>query len=267
MGKFENDQYLISRNEPSDLFLEARLTAGNRLQHEFNRLNRKEVVSSYDGFKWIKAELTSPSLDCLVFAYKNAVFSVNLELINNPDTLLNRKMRQSWIEACERNDLLPCLFRLMAQHNKLEPAKNDWSLFDARNGAEIDPIAVASDEPKEMSSWELHNFSIQVVKSEIEKLGNEVFTYCDIPEINPQIWFKDLNGNMNWVIARHITSDKDLNYREWVGLEITSPQLQPFDGFFAAVQLFSFNNNGPTNLNRGDAVAVKYKGLERIYAS
>lgn len=69
---------------------------------------------------------------------------------------------------------------------------------------------------------------------------------------------------MGWVVVKHITSDKDLDYREWVNLEKKNPQLLPNDGFYASVQFYSLKTNSMTDLNRGDAMTVNYKGLERI---
>ncbi len=88
-----------------------------------------------------------------------------------------------------------------------------------------------------------------------------------MPEVDPQIWFKDKKGNMCWVIVKHISNESDLDYREWVGLDDKNPQLKPYDGFFASVQFFSMNTNSTTDLFRGDGMRANYKGIERIYVT
>lgn len=123
-----------------------------------------------------------------------------------------------------------------------------------------------------MSKWKLSNFAIQIVRNDIEKEGNEILSFCDLPEVNPQIWFKNKKGETGWVIVKHIKNESDLDYKEWVGLEDRSPQLKPYDGYFASVQIipsigWDGISNSTTDLFRGDGMYVNYKGLERIYIS
>lgn len=285
MERYGDIQYLVDRPEPSEIFLKARQMAGAQLQKQFSSLNNKDVNSSYDGFKWVKAELTYPSFDNLTFAYKNSIFAVVIELINIQGSSFNRQQRERLLKACDDNNLIPCLFKIKIQDKQqnsflnifkgkdtqndyeLILVENGWNLFEARTNKKVNPETIAHERPTKMSPWELNNFAIQIVRTEIQKLGNEILSFCDLPEINPQIWFKGKNGNINWVIVKHITSDQDLNYREWVGLENKNPQLLPHDGFFAAVQFFSQQTNSSTDLNRGDAMFINYKGIERIYVS
>jgi hypothetical protein len=67
--------------------------------------------------------------------------------------------------------------------------------------------------------------------------------------------------------VKHITTETDLDYRKWVGLEQHNEQLLPFDGYYASIQFHSLKTNSMVNLNRGDAYVANYKGLERIYVS
>ena len=126
---------------------------------------------------------------------------------------------------------------------------------------------MASNERTRMSKWELNNFAIQIVRNDIEKEGNQILSFCDLPELNPQIWFKNKKGETGWVIVKHINNERDLDYKEWVGLEDRNPQLEPFDGYFASVQFYSMNTNSTSELFRGDGMSVNYNGLERIYVS
>jgi len=289
MSKYGDIQYLIDRPEPSEIFLKARHIAGSQLQDQFNANNQKSVNSSYDGFKWIKAELTYPSFDNLTFAYKNSVFSVVIELIDDKGSSLTKQQKDRLLIACEKNNLIPCTFRLNFKEKtdnfmsrlmgnkdqldyELKPIKQGWNLYDARTSQEIDPLYLASNEKTLMSEWELSNFAIQIVRNDLEKEGNQILSFCDLPEVNPQIWFKNKKGETGWVIVKHIKNENEKDYKEWVGLEDRNPQLKPYDGYFASVQLVpSVGWNGvsefPANLFRGDGMYVNYKGLERIYVS
>lgn len=289
MSKYGDIQYLIDRPEPSEIFLRARHIAGSQLQDQFNANNKKSVNSSYDGFKWIKAELTYPSFDNLTFAYKNSIFSVVIELIDDKGSSFTKQQKDRLLIACEENNLIPCTFRLNFKEKsdnfmsrlmgnkdqldyELKPIKQGWNLYDARTSQEIDPLYLASNDKTLMSQWELSNFAIQVVRNDLEKEGNQILSFCDLPEVNPQIWFKNNKGETGWVIVKHIKNENEKDYKEWVGLEDRNPQLKPYDGYFASVQLVpSVGWNGvsefPTDLFRGDGMYVNYKGLERIYVS
>ncbi len=289
MSKYGDIQYLIDRPEPSEIFLRARHIAGSQLQDQFNANNQKSVNSSYDGFKWIKAELTYPSFDNLTFAFKNSIFSVVIELIDDKGSSFTRQQKDRLLKACEENNLIPCTFRLKFREKtdnflgklmgnkdqldyELTPLEQGWNLFDARTNQRINPLNVASNEKTRMSKWELSNFAIQIVRNDLEKEGNDILSFCDLPEVNPQIWFKNKKGETGWVIVKHIKNENEKDYKEWVGLEDRSPQLKPFDGYFASVQIIpSVGWNGVTefisDLYRGDGMYVNYKGLERIYVS
>lgn len=289
MSKYGDIQYLIDRPEPSEIFLRARHIAGLQLQDQFNTNNQKSVNSSYDGFKWIKAELTYPSFDNITFAFKNSIFSVVIELMNDEGSSFTIQQKDRLLKACEENNLIPCTFRLKFREKtdnffgrlkgnkdqfdyELAPLEQDWNLYDARTNQRINPLNVGSNEKTRMSKWELSNFAIQIVRNDLEKEGNEIISFCDLPEVNPQIWFKNKKAEVAWVIVKHIKNENEKDYKEWVGLEYRSPQLKPYDGYFASVQIIpSVGWNGVTeftsDLYRGDAMYVNYKGLERIYVS
>jgi len=285
MGKFGDIQYLIDRPEPSEIFLQARQIAGFQLQEQFKFYNKeKEIYSSNDGFKWIKAELTYPSFDHLTFAYKNSVYAVVIELIENTETSFSLQQKERLLIACAENNLIPCLFKVNIQeaNNKvfktinsnysqddfeLNSVEQGWNLFDPISNKRINPLALSSEKPVIMSKWELSNFAIQIVIADIVKEENQILSFCDMPEINPQIWYKNKEGNVGWIIVKHINSDGDLDYKKWVGLEQKNKQLLPYDGYYASVQFESKRLNSMNILNRGDQVSVNYKGLERIYVA
>jgi hypothetical protein len=285
MGKYGDIQYLIDRPEPSEIFLQARQIAGFQLQEQFTFYNKgKEIYSSNHGFKWIKAELTYPSFEHLTFAYKNSVYAVVIELIENTETSCSIQQKERLLIACTENNLIPCLFKVNIQeaNNKMFKTNNSnysqddfvlnsveqgWNLFDPISNKRIDPLTLSSEEPAIMSKWELSNFAIQIVIADIVKEENQILSFCDMPEINPQIWYKSKEGRVGWIIVKHITNDGDLDYKKWVGLEQKNEQLLPYDGYYALVQFESKKSNSMMILNRGDQILVNYKGLERIYVS
>jgi hypothetical protein len=134
----------------------------------------------------------------------------------------------------------------------------------------------------EMSGWELHNFSIQIVRDHVEKkLNGSILSYCDVNGIDPQIWFQDGQGNRSWIIVRHFSKIVGEESTNFIGIVKNNPQLAPFDGFFAGVSVASsepfihdldakavplskrFDGSAP--VYRGDGFYVKFEGIERIH--
>jgi len=72
--------YEIDRSEPSPQFLRARNLAGATLQERFK--TRGGNLEPSEDYKWIKAELTWPSFDDLTFGYRNQVFFVLVDLVD-----------------------------------------------------------------------------------------------------------------------------------------------------------------------------------------
>lgn len=281
MNHFSSPQYPIERPEPSELFLRARNYAGRYLQEQFRQYNTKVVQSSRDGFKWLKAELTYPAFDHFSFAYHNDIFSVLVDLHEDSCSLLTPQEKIRHIKACEANRLIPCLFAI--NHNRplhnedrasinrrqvdpdFSPRASHWNLTDARTNEQLDPLLVASMEPTLMSPWELNNFAIQIVCNYIEQEGDMVLSFCDLLDVNPQVWFKNIKGQISWVLVKHVQSEREKDYKHWLGLEQTNPQLMNYDGFFASVQFLSNDAPNPNDLFRGDSMSIDFKGLERIY--
>lgn len=190
---------------------------------------------------------------------------------------------------CEENNLIPCTFRLNFKEKadnflsrlignkdqvdyELKPLKQNWNLYDPRTRQAIDPLDIVNNEKILMSQWELGNFAIQVVRNDLEKEGNKILSFCDLPEVNPQIWFENKKGKIGWIIVKYTKNENEKDYKEWGGLEEINTQLKPYDGYFASVQIIpSVGWNGvsefPVNLFRGDGMIVNYKGLEGIYVS
>ena len=138
-----------------------------------------------------------------------------------------------------------------------------WNLYDVEGHELMDPFELATEDPMEMSNWELKNFSIQVVRNHIEEKGHEVLSFCDLPEVNPQIWIRDLEEKISWVIVQYSTGKEVPKADSWKDFEQTNEQLLPFDGYFAGVQISSEK----ATLLRGEGMFVNFKGLKQIYQS
>ena len=280
MSEHKQESYSLAPPEPSQQFLQARNIAGTALQGEFNRAGGK--VDPSKDYKWLKAELTWPSLDHLTFAYGNQVFSVLVELVDGQDSSLTQQERDRCIEGASEHNLVPCVFRVNS--SDMTPLSDGWNLENLVTHGKVIPEELATAEKIRMSEWELRNFTIQIVCTHItnEESGT-VLSFSDMIGIDPQVWFEDTSGNRNWAIVRHYAQINGNEKEQWFGYEKTNSQLKKFGGFFAAVSLASAEPvlhdeegniiplserfSGAAPLFRGDGFHIKFEGLQRIYDS
>ncbi len=233
----------------------------------------------------------------LVFAYRNRVFAVHVDVREKGETSFTEKHRQRLLEAAENYNLIPCLFPIEAAEPscihgngcygiKLSPLVDGLGLVDIHTGNKVDPVKLASSDDIEMSIWEKRDLAIQVAcENVLKKKALKILSICSVPGIDPQIWFSDANGDRCWCIVR-----------EWVGDDKNAPQqeaffdsvklterLRPFDGFFVGISMSSVepvvydsnHNVVPLSMRfspscplyRGSSVCVKSNGLERIYVA
>lgn len=289
MSRFEDFQHAVDIVRPSRLEMEARDLAGFQIQDQFYIYNQGGKEISYDNLIWIRSDFILPSFDSFNFGYKNMVFSVLVELVNTSGrSFLNPNKRDILIKECHQNNLVPCLFKVVVKRKRetynereqyhdqrnyqLRPLRMGWNLYDARNNKAINPLSLASDELVKMSEWELNNIAIQIVRSRLIREGYEILSFCDMININPQMWFKNEWGESCWIIVKHINNDEDMDFRKWLGLEEASPELKSYDGFFAPVRFSNLTNDADKpifdeDIFRGCPVNVDYRGLQRVYVS
>lgn len=270
--------YQIDPQNPSQEFLRARDQAGVRLQEQFKRLGGR--VEPQHDYRWIKADLNWPSFDHITFAYRNQVFSILVDLVQDRQGTLTTKELKRCIDACTEHNLVPCIFPVDAR--SFRPLKDGWNLSNMESGVAVVPDDCVDDIKVEMSEWELHNFAIQIVRDHIEKnMKGRILSYCDVIGIDPQIWFDDQQGNRCWVIVRHFALIEGTESAKFKGIEARNPQLVPYDGYFAAVSVASSEPftvdldaklvplskrfDGSSPVYRGDGFYVNFKGLERIH--
>jgi hypothetical protein len=272
--------YEIPRPQPTKEFLQARNVAGVTLQRQFSKHGGR-LPESRD-FRWIKADLTWPSFDHLTFAYGNQIFSVLVEIINGNESLLSEQEVRHCFTTCVRNRLTPCIFQVGARD--MQPLHKEWNLLALETNLPIDPCDVVTEERIEMSDWEKLNMSIQIVRQSVSDSGDTVLSFCDLPGIEPQVWFENQAGKRCWVVVRNYPriSDDLHEINELVGLEKRHEQLAPFGGYFAPVSFASsepvlydrdggviplsrrFDGSAP--LYRGDTFYIKFDGLKALHS-
>lgn len=265
---------------PSPRFMEARAVAGRTLENQFRSFGGR--AKPQHDFRWIKAELTWPSFDHLTFAYRNKVFSVLVNVVATGQSSLTDQERGRCLEAARQNDLVPCVFTV--EGRTLQPITGQWNLTHLADGHPICPQDIGSEQRAVMSGWELSHFAIQVVRQHIQQQGTgRVLSFCDVPEMDPQIWWETGPNKRSWIIVRFFSALRGDEKQSFVDIRSRFPHLAKYDGYFAGVSAASSEPilldvqgsvippsrrfDGTAPLYRGDGFYIKFNGMERIHAA
>jgi hypothetical protein len=243
----------ITMAEPSRDFLAMWQAAGHHIQSFFE-----------DGLQsWLKVDPRPPFLEHLSFRLGNQVFFIRVEdaekraeVPGNRDGLLS--VAQGW-------NGYPCLMLMRRTFQGWEPDRPGWGMVDLRDGKRINPSMLVTDEPVEMTDWELLDFAVQVVRNDLKERGCEIMSSHFNPQVDPNIWFvADMAKGPEWVVVRAARFPQRHAERP-ANLEAIARNVAHMSGrgHFASVSFASADDpEGP--LWRGHGVEVAFKGLEPI---
>lgn len=130
-----------------------------------------------DGIQsWLRAHPNPPFLEHLSFRLGNQLFFVRVEDIDGkvegPGSL------RGLYVAAKGNRGHACLMPMKKKFfgEVWVPGNDGWGLIDAATKEPIDPVSLISDEKIGMTSWELQDMAVQVVRDYIEKEGYELMS-------------------------------------------------------------------------------------------
>ena len=145
----EQKFYILDRPNPTKEFLAARQVALHRLRHQFN-LKGGRVSNGHEDFRMIRVDLTYPTFDHFSFGYKNAVFAVFIDFIDEQqNSLTPRRYIENLINVANDNNLVPCLFKIGL--SDMKTLTDGWNLFHAVNKMPVVPEEIAGSNPIRMS--------------------------------------------------------------------------------------------------------------------
>ena len=246
----------VVQHEPSAAFRNAWIAAGQHLQK-----------MGGEGIHWLRAELNPPMAEHLSFRLGNQLVFVFVQPENGvspPSSLALFKSVASEATA------IPCLMRMEQFGGRYQPRYGGWGLTHAQTDQPVDVGALVSNEPVEMSDWELHDFAIQVVCREIEKSDGRISSRQPSPHIDPAIWFREAQG-LCWVIVRAgrypATEAECPPNVESIKRFCTRMSSR---GYFASVTAASSEqptapaNRGALPLLRGHGLIARFRGLRPV---
>ena len=244
-------------------YYEALCAAGKQIQ-----AHAKELVGSQ--FRWLKTSPSRPAFADLIFALGSKIYAILIVECKSKKSLLGSKAEVNFsipskeqaliIDECKANNLIPVIFPIYI--DVMQPLSLGWNLFSLPDMKSCDPLKDGIDTSAvPMSKWEMSSFRVQVIMGEIEKEGNKILSYQDIPGIMPNIWFEDRKGCRCWVAV----IDKEDESQETKNKLKNTAKSIPFIyiGYVAKIAV-----KGNTSLSsiplRGEIINVDYTGLENV---
>lgn len=219
---------------------------------------------------WLRCHPYPPFLEHLSFRLGNQVFFVRVEdadeRIEGPGSLRGLLMIADECKghAC----VMPMKKKFLGGSWVIE--RSGWGLVDARTGALVDPTQLVTDEKIEMTDWELQDFAVQVVRTQLEKERHQLMSWQGNPGVDPAIWFVGESKGPEWIVVRAVRypDNKAKKPANWAAIAEGCAR-QSKIGHFAQVafastaQPFESDGEKPVPLWRGHGVHVRYEGLER----
>ncbi len=247
----------IEMQEMSPAFFEAWQAAGQHLDRQLQGDHRS----------WLRSHPNPPFLEHLSFRIGNQLFFVRVEdedrHVPGPGSVRGLLMvaRGCGGHAC----LLP--MRKVGAGG-WSPAHPGWGLLDAATGQPLHPVERVSDERIEMTAWELQDFAVQVVRTQLQKEGFKLMSWQSNPDVDPAIWFVGASGGPEWVVVRAARYPANSAARpdNWQAIAASCAR-QSRIGHFASVafastaQPFQQAGEAAVPLWRGHGTHVNYAGL------
>ena len=217
---------------------------------------------------WLKASPYPPFLEHLSFRLGNQNFYIRVTDVNGS---IDGPGSESGLFAIADGSNGHACF--MPMRKKLlggwVPDRAGWGLVDARTGKSVNPIDLVSDEKIEMSDWELQDFAVQVVRTQLEKGGFKLMSWQGNPNVDPAIWFIGESRRPEWVVVRasRYLEEEAVRPSNWADIAAGCAPTGKI-GHFAPVavvsadEFFNLESDEPAPLYRGHAMHVEYQGLE-----
>ena len=207
-------------------------------------------------FRWLQTELCYPAFQHLSFAYKGNIYSVLFEFVDEMGNHIFLRDIKNQLRECEENDLVACIIPLSYETFKPLIFGNHLIYTETRK-----PVIIEERTGNiKLSPWEINNFGVSIVKDYLEKENKKILSFCDVLEVEPNIWFEDEHGKRCYVIVNTISS----NNPEAVNFQLNQQsllKLEQYDGYYAEVHIFSEDNS---ILYRDNIYEIDFKGLKYI---
>ncbi len=245
-------QYNIHMHDASAEFTDCWATAGNHLLDQVER----GQLNIY------RTDLIPPIREHHVFRLGNQLITVFIEDLDNQ--LITPSSLEGVIGGSISMNATPCIMEMQRDMaGRWQVVNPRWGLIHAETRKEVFPPDLVTDEKIEMSDWELKDFAIQSVTTQLRENGGQVASHCSDPGINPSIWYVDENNVFSYAIVEvvrcpNLEAPIPYNLKDIVD----SVRHESEHGYFYSVsvsnsqELFAPDDGEPMKLWRGDGYLV-----------
>lgn len=200
----------------------------------------------HPAFSWIQTQLLNISFQHLCFRYGAQIYSVLIAISGNYGddmddncVVLRKQDYDNLITESDKYNLIPCIIPIDLK--KMCTQIGGIHLLHA-----IDNTAISIDqndlnELVPMSKWEINNMGIDIVVQHLSEKGFKIFSFCDVVDIEPQLWFYDSLGRRCYVYVNSISG----NYPESAKYRLNINSLKRFKteyeesiGYYAKIGFF-----------------------------
>ena len=251
--------YEIETQEMTDEFFSCWKAAANHLNNQVDH-----GIQS-----WLRAHPNPPFLEHLSFRLGNQLFFVRVEDVNG--NINGPGNFHGLLAVAKMANGLACILpmRKKLYSNAWVTDMPGWGLVDAETNNAVDPVALVSDEKILMTSWEIHDLAVQVVRDYLDEQGFQLMSWQGNPKVDPSIWFVGNTKEPEWVVVRSskFPPSKVGRPSNWVEISENCSKISA-TGHFAAVVVSSMNqplqsnDESPLPLWRGYGVYVNFEGLK-----
>ena len=249
---------------PDDDYPEAFMMAGKHLQSCIDN-------SSRSGFRWIKSQFSYPRFCDLAIAIDRRIYAILLVPVTRQKKAdggehaeatfeIPSYERKVIMEESKRYGLIPVVFPLWV--GVMQPLTKGWNLFSLPDLEAVNPDEQEPEsEPVAMSDWEKCNFRVTHVMQDMVRNKLSIRSYHDDPDLLPNIWFVDEDGNRAWAAVIPMEDPQASGIP--TEIRLLRLRLSPeFRGYFARVGITRADGLSGDAIPRGAPLFVSYKGLE-----
>ena len=184
--------YDIEMQGVSEDFVKCWKAAGQHLQTYDKDVN----------INWLKSDLIPPFLEHLSFRIGNQLFFVRI--VTNDDSIKMPGNDTGYLtisEGCHGN---ACLMPMEQQGQAWIPIHPGWGIIHPVTNKSIIPVELVTDEKIEITDWELHDFTVQIVRDHVvQKMKFQLMSSQGNPNVDPSIWIVGERGP-EWIVVRGV---------------------------------------------------------------
>jgi len=195
------------------------------------------------GASWLRADLP-PFREHLSFALGNQIFFIQIMDVDDPS---NGWVHENRLQmAIEDANGIGCFMPMRRDGENWKPVELGWGLIEYRSKRQINPFDVVTDEPIEMTPWEIHDVGIQTVRHHLSATGWTIASWQSDLSVDPSI-FAHKDEHFCGFVVRNSNKGPDIGQRpenalriaeqmhargwgaKFVGLKIADGDRDPFD--------------------------------------